>query len=127
LELFYQPKNPIPLFRFMQIQVLKSKIHRVKVTEANIDYVGSITLDENYMDAAQLIENEQVHVLNYRNGQRIITYVIKGERGSGTVCLNGPAALLFAPGDEVIVISYAGMSVEEAREFKPVVIFPTSA
>jgi aspartate 1-decarboxylase len=111
----------------MQIQVLKSKIHRVKVTEANIDYVGSITLDENYMDAAQLIENEQVHVLNYRNGQRIITYVIKGERGSGTVCLNGPAALLFAPGDEVIVISYAGMSVEEAREFKPVVIFPTSA
>jgi aspartate 1-decarboxylase len=127
LGLFYQPKNPIPLLRFMQIQVLKSKIHRVKVTEANIDYVGSITLDENYMDAAQLIENEQVHVLNYRNGQRIITYVIKGERGSGTVCLNGPAALLFAPGDEVIVISYAGMSVEEAREFKPVVIFPTSA
>lgn len=110
----------------MQIQVLKSKIHRVKVTEANIDYVGSITLDENYMDAAQLIENEQVHVLNYRNGQRIITYVIKGERGSGTVCLNGPAALLFSPGDEVIVISYAGMSVEEAREFKPVVIFPPS-
>ncbi len=112
--------------RFMQIQVLKSKIHRVKVTEANIDYVGSITLDENYMDAAQLIENEQVHVLNYRNGQRIITYVIKGERGSGTVCLNGPAALLFEAGDEVIVISYAGMSVEEARNFKPVVIFPPS-
>lgn len=108
----------------MQIQVLKSKIHRAKVTEANIDYVGSITLDENLMDAVNLIENEQVHVLNYRNGERIVTYVIKGERNSGTVCLNGPAALLFQEGDEVIVISYAGMDFEAAKTFVPAIVFP---
>lgn len=108
----------------MQIQVLKSKIHRARVTEANIDYIGSITLDENLLEAANLLENEQVHVLNYRNGERIVTYVIKGERGSGTVCLNGPAALLFEKGDEVIVISYALMPFSEAAHFSPVVIFP---
>ena len=110
----------------MTIPILKSKIHRARVTEANIDYVGSITVDENLMDAANLIENEQVHVLNYRNGDRIITYVIKGERGSGVICLNGPAALKFREGDEVIVLSYCMMEWEEAKKFKPVVIFPNS-
>lgn len=108
----------------MQIEVLKSKIHRATVTEANINYIGSITLDENLMDAANLIENEQVHVLNYRNGERIITYVIKGERGSKVVCLNGPAALKFSEGDQVIVISYARMDFETAKGFKPYIIFP---
>lgn len=111
----------------MQIQVMKSKIHRAGVTEANLDYIGSITIDENLMEAANLIENEQVHVLNYRNGERIITYVLKGERGSGVICLNGPAALKFSVGDEVIVISYAGMDFEEAKKFRPWVIFPDSA
>src|SRR3972149_8658918 len=110
----------------MQIQVLKSKIHRARVTEADLNYVGSITIDENLMEAANLIENEQVHVLNYRNGERIITYVIKGARGSGIICMNGPAALKFAIGDEVIVISYAGMDFEDAKSFKPKVIFPDS-
>lgn len=108
----------------MTIPILKSKIHRARVTEANIDYVGSITIDKNLMDAANMIENEQVHVLNYRNGERIITYVIKGERGSGVICLNGPAALKFQAGDDVIVISYCQMEWEEAKHFKPVVIFP---
>ena len=108
----------------MDIQVLKSKIHRATVTEANIDYIGSITIDENLMDATHLIENEHVHVLNYRNGQRIITYVIKGERGSGVICLNGPAALQFSKDDEVIVISYASMDFEAAKSFVPKVVFP---
>ena len=108
----------------MDIQVLKSKIHRATVTEANIDYIGSITIDENLMDATHLIENEQVHVLNYRNGQRIITYVIKGERGSGVICLNGPAALQFSKDDEVIFISYASMDFEAAKSFVPKVVFP---
>ena len=110
----------------MTIPILKSKIHRARVTEANIDYVGSITIDENLMDAANLIENEQVHVLNYRNGERIITYVIKGERGSGVICLNGPAALKFQTNDEVIVISYCTLDWEEAKTFKPLVVFPDS-
>lgn len=108
----------------MQIQVLKSKIHRATVTEANIDYIGSITIDEDLMDSANLIENEQVHVLNYRNGERITTYVIKGERNSGVICLNGPAALKFRVGDMVIVISYATMDFEEAKSFHPHIIFP---
>jgi aspartate 1-decarboxylase len=108
----------------MIIQVMKSKIHRVRVTEANLDYIGSITIDENLMEAANLIENEQVHVLNYRNGERIVTYVIKGERGSGVICLNGPAALKFSPGDEAIVISYGDMEFEAAKKFTPAVIFP---
>ena len=108
----------------MNIQVMKSKIHRVRVTEADLDYVGSITIDENLMDAANLIENEQVHVLNYRNGERIITYVIRGERGTGVICMNGPASLKFSVDDEVIVISYAGMEFETAKKFKPIVIFP---
>ena len=108
----------------MLIQVMKSKIHRARVTEANLDYIGSITIDENLMDAANLIENEQVHVLNYRNGERVITYVIKGKRGSGVICMNGPAALKFSPGDDVIVLSYATMEFSEAKKFRPTVIFP---
>jgi aspartate 1-decarboxylase len=110
----------------MTIPILKSKIHRARVTEANIDYVGSITIDENLMEAANMIENEQVHVLNYRNGDRIITYVIKGDRGTGVICLNGPAALKFKVNDQVIVLSYCMMDFEEAKKFKPVVVFPNS-
>lgn len=108
----------------MQIQVLKSKIHRVKVTEADIDYIGSVTIDEDLMDASNLIENEQVHVLNYNNGERLITYVIKGERGSGVICLNGPAALKVSVGDHVIILSYAEMDFETAKTFKPAIVFP---
>jgi aspartate 1-decarboxylase len=111
----------------MEITVLKSKIHRVKVTEANVDYIGSITIDENLMDAANLIENEQVHVLNLRNGERLITYVIKGARGSGVICMNGPAALKVNEEDLVIIISYALMDFEKAKTFRPWVIFPDSA
>jgi aspartate 1-decarboxylase len=110
----------------MIIQVLKSKLHRVRVTQADLNYIGSVTIDEDLMDAANLIENEQVHVFNYRNGERIITYVIKGERGSGVICLNGPAALKFTPGDEAIIISYADMDFEEAKKFQPSVVFPDS-
>ena len=108
----------------MQIAVLKSKIHRVKVTEANLHYIGSITIDENLMDAANLIENEKVQVLNIDNGQRLETYVIKGTRGSGMICMNGPAARRVSVGDTVIVISYATMDFEAAKTFKPSIIFP---
>lgn len=111
----------------MEIQVIKSKIHRARVTEADLNYVGSITIDANLMDAANLIENEQVHVLNYRNGERIITYVIKGARDSGIICMNGPAALKFAIGDEVIVLSYAAMDFEKAKTFKPKLVYPDSS
>jgi aspartate 1-decarboxylase len=110
----------------MQIQVLKSKIHRALVTKADINYIGSITIDENLMDAANLVENEQVHVLNYTNGERIITYVIRGERGSGIICMNGPAALKFKEGDIVIVLSFALLDFEKAKSFKPALIFPDS-
>ena len=108
----------------MQIEVCKSKIHKVTVTEANLHYVGSITIDEDLMDAANLIENEKVQVVNVNNGERLETYVIKGERGSGIICLNGPAARKAVVGDVVIVISYATMDFEEAKTFKPWVIFP---
>ena len=108
----------------MEIQILKSKIHRVTITEADINYIGSITIDEDLMDAGNFIENEQVHVLNYRNGERIITYVIKGKRGSGIICMNGPAALKFAVGDIVLVLAYAEMDFEKAKLFKPAIIFP---
>lgn len=108
----------------MQIQVLKSKIHRVKITQAELHYVGSITIDEDLMDAANLIENEKVQIVNVNNGERLETYVITGERGSGQVCLNGPAARKAQLGDIVIIISYAGMELEEAKKFKPVLIFP---
>lgn len=111
----------------MIIEVLKSKIHRVTVTEANLDYIGSITIDEDLMNAANIIANEKVHVLNLMNGERITTYVIKGERGSGVICLNGPAAHKFCPTDIAIIVSYAHMEFEEAKSFKPSVIFPDTA
>lgn len=108
----------------MQIQVLKSKIHRATITEANLNYVGSITIDEDLMDAANLIENEKVQVVNVNNGERLETYVITGPRGTGVCCLNGPAARKAAVGDIVIIISYAQMDFEAAKLFKPWVIFP---
>ena len=108
----------------MQIQVLKSKIHRVKVTEANLDYVGSITIDEDLLVAANMIENEKADVLNVNNGERFETYIIKGKKGSGEICLNGPAARRALVGDIVIVVSYASMDFEEAKKFTPTVIFP---
>ena len=108
----------------MQIEVLKSKIHRAVITEANLHYVGSLTLDEDLMDAANLIENEKVQIVNVNNGSRIETYIIKGKRGSGVCCLNGPAARKGAVGDVVIVISYATMDFEKAKKFKPWIIFP---
>ena len=109
----------------MQIQVLKSKIHRVKVTQANLNYIGSVTIDQNLMDAANLIENEKVQIVNVNNGERLETYVIKGRRGTGTICLNGPAARKVEPDDVVIIISYALMDFEEAMKFKPTIIFPS--
>ncbi|MBS1680992.1 MAG: aspartate 1-decarboxylase [Bacteroidetes bacterium] len=109
----------------MRIDVLKSKIHRVKITQAELHYVGSITIDETLMEAANIIEGEKVQVVNVNNGERLETYVIKGERNSGMVCLNGPAARLAHVGDIVIVISYASMEFEEAKKFKPSLIFPT--
>lgn len=108
----------------MKIDVLKSKIHRVTVTEADLNYIGSVTIDEDLMEAANLIENEQVHVLNYNNGERFVTYVIKGQRGSGVICLNGPAALKVSLGNHVIILSYASMDFEDAKKFKPTVVFP---
>ncbi|MFZ4753178.1 MAG: aspartate 1-decarboxylase [Chitinophagaceae bacterium] len=108
----------------MQIQVLKSKIHRVKVTQANLNYIGSITIDQNLMDAANLIEHEKVQVVNVNNGERLETYIIKGKRGSGTICLNGPAARRVEPDDIVIIVSYAMMDFESAKKFKPTIIFP---
>lgn len=108
----------------MLIEVVKSKIHRVRVTDANIDYIGSITIDEDLMDAAGLIENEKVQVVNINNGERIETYVIKGARGSGTVCLNGAAARKAVVGDLLIIISYAIMDRETAKSFSPAIIFP---
>jgi aspartate 1-decarboxylase len=110
----------------MNIEVLKSKIHRVQVTEANLNYVGSITIDEELMFAANLIPGEKVQVVNVNNGERIETYVIKGEKRTGVVCLNGPAARKFQVGDIVIILSYASMDFDEAKEFKPWVVFPDS-
>ncbi len=108
----------------MTIEILKSKIHRAVVTQAELHYVGSITIDEDLMDAANLIEHEKVQVLNVNNGERLETYVIKGNRNSGTICINGPAARKMQVGDVVIVISFATMNFEEAKGFKPVVVFP---
>jgi len=108
----------------MQIQILKSKVHRAVITEANLNYVGSLTLDEDLMDAANLIAHEKIQVVNVNNGERIETYIIKGQRGSGVVCLNGPAARKGAEGDIVIIISYALMNFEEAKTFTPTVVFP---
>ena len=108
----------------MLIQVVKSKIHRVRVTQAELNYVGSITIDEALMDASNLVEGERVQVVNINNGERLETYVIKGERGTGTICQNGPAARKVAVGDMIIVIGYGYMTPEEARAFKPSLVFP---
>lgn len=108
----------------MFIEVVKSKIHKVTVTEANLQYVGSITIDVALMEAANIIENEKVQIVNVNNGERLETYVIKGERGSGVVCLNGPAARKCAVGDIVIIISYASMDFEEAKKHTPTLVFP---
>jgi len=108
----------------MFIQILKSKIHNVTATDANLNYVGSITIDEDLMDAANLIAGEKVHVVNNNNGERIETYVIKGERGSGMICLNGAAARKFLPGDIVIIMAFAWLDAGEAKEFHPAIIFP---
>lgn len=108
----------------MMIEILKSKIHRVRVTEANLNYVGSITIDEDLMDAAELYENEKVQVVNINNGERLETYVIKGERGSGQIEMNGPAARKVAVGDIIIIISYAIIDRQDALSFEPKLIFP---
>jgi len=108
----------------MQIEILKSKIHRVAVTEANVNYIGSITIDEDLMKAAQLLEYEKVHVVNVSNGERLVTYVIKGEAGSGIICLNGAAAHKANIGDIVIILSYAILTPEEAKTHQPICIFP---
>ena len=110
----------------MYIQILKSKIHRAKITQAELHYVGSITIDEDLMDAANLIENEKVQIVNVNNGERLETYVIKGERGSGMVCLNGPAARKAQVGDIVIIIAYASMTPEEAKSYSPTIVFPNN-
>ncbi|WP_226389929.1 aspartate 1-decarboxylase [Penaeicola halotolerans] len=110
----------------MLLEVLKSKIHRVKVTQAELHYVGSITIDEALMLEAGLLENEKVQIVNINNGERLETYVIKGEKGSGTICLNGPAARKAQVGDVIIIIAYALMSPEEAKTYQPKVIFPDS-
>ncbi|MBX2971620.1 MAG: aspartate 1-decarboxylase [Flavobacteriales bacterium] len=108
----------------MTIEVVRTKIHRVTVTEANLDYIGSITIDEDLIDAVGLVEGEKVQVLNIHNGERLETYVIKGERGSGVICLNGPAAHKAEVGHIVIIVSYARMGIEEARAFRPSIVFP---
>jgi len=108
----------------MQIEVLKSKIHRATLNEADLNYIGSVGIDEDLMDAVNLIENEKVHIYNINNGERLETYVIKGERGSGTISLNGAAARKAAIGDKVIIVSYATLDFEEAKTFKPLIIFP---
>jgi aspartate 1-decarboxylase len=111
----------------MNIEVVKSKIHRVTITEADLNYIGSITIDEDLMDAANLIEFEKVQIVNINNGERLETYVITGERGTGQICMNGPAARKVAVGDIIIIISYASMDSEEAKKFKPLIIFPDTA
>ena len=111
----------------MIIEILKSKIHRVTVTESNLNYIGSITIDEDLMDAANMIEFEKVQILDNNNGERFETYIIKGERGSGVICLNGAAARRVQKGDIILIVSYAQMDFEEAKHFKPTVIFPDTA
>lgn len=135
----YVLKSKVPTFisgtcngkQFIQktmfIEVVKSKIHRVTVTEANLNYIGSITIDEDLLDAANLIPNEKVAIVNNNNGERFETYIIKGERGSGVICLNGAAARKAQPGDIIIIMSYAMMDFDEAKTFKPAVVFPDTA
>ncbi len=108
----------------MMIEMLKSKLHCVRVTEANLNYMGSITIDEDLMDAARMLAGEKVHVVNNNNGERFETYIIKGERGSGSICLNGAAARKVQPGDIIIIMSYALMDFEEAKQHTPIVLFP---
>jgi len=108
----------------MQLQVVRAKIHRVTVTQAELNYIGSITIDEDLIDASGIIEGERVQIVNLNNGERIETYVIKGKRGSGTICLNGPAARRTALGDKVIIIAYGFMTIDEAKEYTPKMIFP---
>jgi len=108
----------------MHIEVLKSKIHRATITQSDLNYIGSISIDEDLMDAANLIENERVHIYNITNGERLETYVIKGERGSGTITMNGAAARKVQVGDLIIIVSYASMDFEEAKSYRPSVIFP---
>ncbi|MFQ3268938.1 MAG: aspartate 1-decarboxylase [Flavobacteriales bacterium] len=111
-------------FAPMNIEVVKSKIHRVKITQADLNYIGSITIDEDLMDASNIIEGEKVQIVNINNGERLETYAIKGARGKGEICMNGPAARRVQPGDIVIIITYASMPFEEAKLFKPTLIFP---
>jgi len=111
----------------MQIEVVKSKIHRIQVTGAELDYIGSVTVDEDLMDAAGLVQGERVYIVNINNGERFDTYIITGERGSGEVTLNGPAARRVQKGDIIIIIAYASMGVEEAKDFKPTIIFPNES
>ncbi len=111
----------------MLIEVVKSKLHRVSVTEANLNYMGSVTIDQDLMDAANLIEGEKVQIVNNNNGERLETYVIKGKRGSGMICLNGAAARKVQPGDVIIIMAYAWMELEEAKAFKPAIVFPDTA
>ena len=111
----------------MLIEVLKSKIHRVTVTEADLNYIGSVTIDEDIMEAGNVIEGEKVQIVNINNGERLETYVIKGARGSGNVCLNGPAARRVAVGDIIIIIAYAQINFEEAKKFKPTIVFPNTS
>jgi len=111
----------------MLVHIVKSKIHRVTVTEANLNYIGSITIDEDLMEAANIIANEKVSIVNNNNGERFETYVITGKRGSGVVCLNGAAARKVQPGDVIIIMAFAMMDMEEARTFKPAIVFPDTA
>lgn len=111
----------------MLVHVVKSKIHRVKVTQADLNYIGSITIDEDLMEASNIIEGERVQIVNINNGERLETYVIRGGRGSGEICLNGPAARRVAVGDVVIIIAYAMLEIEEAKQFKPTLVFPDEA
>ena len=111
----------------MLVEVLKSKIHRVTVTEADLNYIGSITIDEDVMNAANVIEGEKVQIVNINNGERLETYVIKGQKGSGNICLNGPAARRVAVGDIIIIIAYAQMDFEKAKQFKPTIVFPNTS
>lgn len=111
----------------MNVEVIKSKIHRVTVTEARLDYIGSITIDQDLMDAADILVGERVYIVDNNNGERLDTYTIPGPRGSGIICLNGAAARKVQPGDVVIIMSYASMPYEEAKTFRPTVIFPDTA
>jgi aspartate 1-decarboxylase len=116
--------NKCYLCSAMQIEVLKSKLHRVTITEANLDYIGSVTIDEDLMDAADLVENEKVDIYNYSNGERFHTYVLTGKRGSGIICLNGPASLKVKTGDEIIIASYAMIDYDKRKTHRPSVVFP---